>query len=83
MKGKWHVCLKCIYIQWYFKVKAIVVTYEIRVFFEGAQKEVVFKYFFKSPKKRKIRVCLKILRVCHYYGESTLTTFIKEYMFNI
>jgi hypothetical protein len=56
------------------------VTYEIRVFFEGAQKEVfssilkkiykntkalklafvssIFKYFLKSPKKRKIRVCL-------------------------
>jgi hypothetical protein len=28
----------------------------------------IFKYFLKSPKNRKIRVCLKILRVCHYYG---------------
>jgi hypothetical protein len=27
----------------------------------------IFKYFFKSPKKRKIRVCLKNLKVCHYY----------------
>jgi hypothetical protein len=26
-----------------------------------------FKYFLKSSKKRKIRVCLKNLRVCHYY----------------
>jgi NADH:ubiquinone oxidoreductase subunit E len=69
------------------------VTYEIRVFFEGAQKEVfssilkkhynytkawklaflssIFKYFFKSPKKHIIRVCLNILRVCHYYGSMT------------
>ncbi len=27
----------------------------------------IFNYFLKSPKKRKIRVCLKNLRVCHYY----------------
>jgi hypothetical protein len=27
----------------------------------------IFKYFLKRPKKHKIRVCLKNLRVCHYY----------------
>jgi hypothetical protein len=32
----------------------------------------IFKYFLKSPKKCIIRVCLKKLRVCHYYDLSYL-----------
>jgi hypothetical protein len=38
----------------------------------------IFKYFLKSPKKRKIRVCLKNLRVCHYYVENSKYLFLKE-----
>ncbi len=36
-------------------------------YFSKVLKKKYFQIFLKSPKKRKIRVCLKNLRVCHYY----------------
>jgi hypothetical protein len=41
--------------------------------FRRCWKRSIFKYFLKSPKKRKIRVSLKNLRVCHYYDASSWT----------
>ncbi len=44
---KWQV-LKCFKVKWWGNL--IVVTYEIRVFFKGAQKEVFSSIFLKAQK---------------------------------